>query len=48
MPLDEALLLIDQGEITDSKTVAGVLRVSRRLEEKIKKPPRRKKKIPSG
>lgn len=31
MPLQQALDLIEQGEITDSKTVAGLLRTARRL-----------------
>jgi ADP-ribose pyrophosphatase len=31
MPFDEALQMVDAGEIVDSKTVAGLLRVARQL-----------------
>jgi ADP-ribose pyrophosphatase len=32
LPLTEALAMIDRGEITDSKTVVGLLATQRRLE----------------
>jgi hypothetical protein len=31
LPLEDALAMIENGDITDAKTVAGLLRVARRL-----------------
>jgi ADP-ribose pyrophosphatase len=44
MPLDDALKLIDDGKIIDSKTLSGLLRANRHLETRDQRRNREKKK----